>query len=107
MTIGERIRKARTAKKLSLDKLGAKIGVSRQLVWQWENDKTDPSKHIEALSAHLDVPFDYLYGAESRPDDLADKLSLLTPEQQELIHTMIDKMIGQAGPTTARKTYVK
>lgn len=107
MTIGTRIKKARKEKGLSLEALGSKIGVSRQLVWQWEKDETDPSKHVEALSKHLNVPLEYFYGVKREPDELALKIALLSEEQQELIQTMIDKMLGQTEPKIERKASVK
>ena len=94
MTIGNLIRKARKAKKLSLDALGEKLGVSRQLVWQWEKGDSDPRKHLLGLSQHLDVPVDYFYGKRS-PSVLAAKIGQLSSDQQELIETMVEKLLSQ------------
>ena len=80
MTLGNLIRKARKAKKLSLEELGTSLGVSKQLVWQWEKGDSDPRKHLLALSQHLDVPIDYFYGKRS-PSVLAAKIGQLSSDQ--------------------------
>ena len=95
MTLGTKIRRARTAKKMSLEKLGKALRVSRQLVWQWERDRSDPRTHIEGLSQALEMPVEYFYGP-SPPDGLLEaKMKRLSPAQQELIRTMVDTMLGQ------------
>ena len=38
MTIGDRIKKARQEKGLSQKELGRKLGVSQQMIGQWETD---------------------------------------------------------------------
>lgn len=95
MTLGTRIKKARLAAHLSLEKLGKKLGVTRQLVWQWERDQTDARTHIEGLATALKVPVEYFYNP-SRPGGLLEaKIKRLSPSQQDLIETMVDKMLGQ------------
>lgn len=42
MTLGERIQKERTARGLSQEALGERVGVSRQAVSKWEADKAIP-----------------------------------------------------------------
>jgi transcriptional regulator with XRE-family HTH domain len=107
MTMGKLIEKARMAKGLSLEKLGKKIGVSRQLVWQWEKDETDPSKHIKELSEHLGVPVEYFYGPKRAPGILAAKIKQLSPDKQELIENLIDNMLRQQEQESAPETDVK
>jgi len=94
MTIGKLIQKARKAKDWSLQRLADELGMSRQLVWQWEKGDTDPRKHIEALSRVLEVPVDYFYGPTPKPGPLAAKIGRLTPDQQELIERMVDSLLG-------------
>lgn len=94
MTLGKLIQKARKAQKWSLQRLADEIGVTKQLVWQWERDDTDPRKHIEALSKALKVPVDYFYGPGPKPGPLAAKIGRLTPDQQELIERMVDSLLG-------------
>lgn len=47
MTIGERIKKIRQEKGLSQKELGEKLGVSQQMIGQWETGKANPK--IETL----------------------------------------------------------
>lgn len=107
MTIGNLIKKARTARKLSLEALGEKLGVSRQLVWQWEKGESDPRKHIAGLSQHLEMPVDYFYGPKRSPGVLAAKIGQLSEDQQELVETMVDKLLQQIDQLPARKADVK
>jgi transcriptional regulator with XRE-family HTH domain len=95
MTLGNKIKSARKARKLSLDKLGKQLGVSRQLVWQWERDESDARKHIEQLAQALEVPVEYFYGP-TRPDEhLGTKIKRLTPAQQKFIESMVDNLLDQ------------
>jgi transcriptional regulator with XRE-family HTH domain len=107
MTIGERIKKARLDKGLSLEKLGDLLGVTRQAVNQWEKGESDPAKRIEALSEHLGKPLEYFYGAKRDPDDLADQIAQLDQDQQDIIRRMVKQMLGQAEKGQGRKIVVK
>lgn len=100
MTLGTKIRKARTARKMSLSKLGVALGVTRQLVWQWEKDESDPRKHIGALSEALEMPVEYFYGPTPSDSPLAAKIKLLSPAEEELIQTMVDKILDQRAVTS-------
>ncbi len=51
MTIGDRIKKARQEKGLSQKELGRKLGVSQQMIGQWETDKANPKKETIAKIA--------------------------------------------------------
>ena len=100
MTLGTLIKRARKARKLSLEALGEKLGVSRQLVWQWEKGDTDARKHVQALSKALEMPVDYFYGGERSTPPLEAKIRLLTPENQETIEMMVDRFLQQQEPPT-------
>jgi len=104
MTIGNLIRKARIAKKKSLQRLADDIGVSKQLVWQWENGESDPRKHIKSLSQHLEMPVDYFYGPARSPTALEAKIRLLNDDNQETIEMMIDRFLEQQEPRKNRPT---
>lgn len=95
MTLGTKIRKARKAKKYTLQGLADKMGVTKQLVWQWERDNTDPRMHIEGLSNHLEMPVEYFYGAATPPAALEAKIKLLNPENREFMEMMADKFLQQ------------
>lgn len=107
MTLGTLIRKARKAKGLSLEALGEKLGVTRQLVWQWEKGASDPRKHILALSQHLEMPVDYFYGPKRTPSVLAAKIGQLNEDQQDLIEMMVEKLLQQQDQEPPRETNVK
>jgi transcriptional regulator with XRE-family HTH domain len=95
MTLGTKIRKARTAKKLSLEKLGTALGVTRQLVWQWERDQSEARTYIEGLSRVLGMPVEYFHGAAQPPTSLEAKIKLLNPEHREFMDVMADKFLQQ------------
>ena len=95
MTLGNLIRKARKAKRWSLETLGDKLSVSRQLVWQWENGKSDPRTHIAGLALHLEQPIEYFYATKRSPGSMEAKFQLLTPEQQAAVDTLMDTFLGQ------------
>ena len=83
---------------MSLDKLGEKLGVSRQAVWQWEKGTSDPSKNIEGLAKALEKSVEYFYGQVASDVPLAGKISQLAPQQLKIIEMMIDQMLGQDEP---------
>jgi transcriptional regulator with XRE-family HTH domain len=95
MTLGKLIQKARKAKKWSLQKLADEIGVTKQLVWQWEKGDTDARKHIEGLSRALEMPVDYFYGPAGSPPLIEAKIKLLSPSHQLFIEKMIDTFLEQ------------
>lgn len=65
--IGERIRAARKAKKLSQEQLAEELGVSFQAVSTWEQGKFIPdSEHLPALAEALDLSLDALF-AQKEP----------------------------------------
>lgn len=98
MTLGKRINQARKARGLSLEKLGKKMSVSKQLVWQWEKDESDPRKHIERLCAVLEVPYDYFYGKPPHADTLEAKIQRLAPQQRPIAEATIDALLAQQAP---------
>lgn len=83
---------------MSLQALADKMGRSRQLVWQWENGESDPRKHIEALSKHLEVPVEYFYGTMPAENLIEKKFLLLSPPQRDLIERMMDSLLGEETP---------
>jgi transcriptional regulator with XRE-family HTH domain len=95
MTLGKLIQRARKAKKWSLQKLADEIGVTKQLVWQWEKGDTDARKHIEGLSQALEMPVDYFYGPAGSAPPIEAKIKLLSPSHQLFIEKMIDTFLEQ------------
>lgn len=60
-TFSERLYKLRKEKKLARDALGAKIGVSKTAIKNWEDGENMPKvEHVQALAKYFGVPFDWL-----------------------------------------------
>ena len=67
MTIGEKIKNARTENGLTQEELANKMMVSRQAITKWESDKGIPDvSNLKLLAQLLNVSVDYLLddGAE-------------------------------------------
>ena len=61
MTIGELLKEARLQAGMTQEKVAEAIGVSRQSISNWENDKTYPDViNVIALSELYQVSLDYL-----------------------------------------------
>lgn len=60
MSIGNRIRTARTRLKLSQEKLAMKAGVSQGTISQLEKNPSQTSKHLPAIARALNVSVDWL-----------------------------------------------
>jgi transcriptional regulator with XRE-family HTH domain len=70
MSVGNRIKKLRKAKKLSQDKLAKLIGVSRGAVANYEVDMTEPKyENYKRLSDVLGVSISYLKTGEEKNND--------------------------------------
>lgn len=109
MTMGKKIRTARKARKMSLEALGDELGVTRQLVWQWERGDSDPSKHIEAIAKALEMPVEHFFGQTRAATALQAKIDQLSPAQRAALEPIIDQMLGietEISPPR-RKTSVK
>lgn len=62
-TLGDRIRKARTAAGLDQRQLAAELGVNRNTLALWERDAHRPSTAaLEAVAARTDTAVDWLAG---------------------------------------------
>lgn len=72
MKLGQRIKQARQAARMSQHELAAQMAVSIQAVSQWENDKTVPSTNrLLSLGAFLGDDF---LGAGSMPTESAGRM---------------------------------
>ena len=70
MSLGSRIFKARTAKKLSQSALGKQLGVTRNAVSLWESNTSQPrAETLRKLAVILDVGFDWL-ATERQPQSM-------------------------------------
>lgn len=80
--IGSRIREMRNQRGFLQDELAKKIGVSRQVLSNWERGYTPPdSDGIARLAKLLEVPTDYL---------LFGKHPGLSPQQQQILEAIED-----------------
>ena len=67
--VGARIRRARTARGVSLRGLAREIGVSASLISQIETGKSQPSvSTLYAITTALSIPVESLFGAETADD---------------------------------------
>ena len=64
MTIGDRIHERRTARNLTMEELGQKVGVGKGTIKKYENGliKNIPSDKIESLADALETTPEYLMG---------------------------------------------
>ncbi len=99
MTLGNLIKRARENKKLTLQALADKIGVSKQLVWQWEKGQSDARTHIKALSVHLEQPLEYFYATKRSPAVMEAKFQRLSAEQQAAVDALMDTFLAQQQPS--------
>ena len=61
VTLGDRIRAARLAQRMSLDHLARALGVSKPSAWAWERDRARPKNDkLETMAAILKVAIDDL-----------------------------------------------
>lgn len=107
MVLGQKIKRARTAKGWSLEKLGDEMGVTRQAVWQWErfgtelDQQADPRQRLEELARVLEVPVDYFYDQKAS-EPLEGKIRRLLPHERKVIEAAIDGILAtRADPDKA------
>ena len=68
MSIGRRITAMRGYRMLTQDELGAMVGVAKQTVSNWENDRRIPrANELKALCRALECSADYLLGMVDEP----------------------------------------
>lgn len=66
MTIGKTIKQLRLAYNLSQEDLAEKLGVSRQTISSWENDRTIPAlDHMKKLCEEYQLSLDQLFHLET------------------------------------------
>lgn len=71
MNIGERIKKIRKQKKLTLVELGEKIGLKKSTISRYEkNDINIPSDKLEKIAHALNISPQYLLGFEEVQNDI-------------------------------------
>ncbi len=67
---GERIKKLRRERKLSIEEVAEKIGVTRRKLYQWEISDGHPDMEtVEKLAAFFEIPTAYLTDVKNIPDE--------------------------------------
>lgn len=94
--MGERIFQKRKAMKLTQEQLAEQVGVSIQMISNLECGKKAirPENLIKICHA-LGISADYVLTgskANTEIDEIINKLSSLTPEELQMVSTMIDYM---------------
>lgn len=108
MTVGMLISQARNAKGWSLDRLATEMGVTKQLVWQWERWRgkkergtSDPTTHLERLREVLGLQRDYFWG-DAPESPLQAKIRSLTADEAAFAEKMVDAILSQR-PALSKK----
>lgn len=100
MNIGERIKSARQRKKLTQKQLSELSGVSKAVVFKYENNQAEPSAtNLFQIAQTLDTTTDYLIGGRETFDkqmyDLSKMLIEQIPdEQKEALHVLYKALIS-------------
>ena len=78
-TFGNRVKKLRTEKGLSMDKLASILGITKSRISMWENNGVVPRDEVLLqLSKYFGVSTDYLLGNDSMDGK--------TPEESDTLH---------------------
>jgi len=94
---GERLQKARNAKKLSQTDVAKRLGVHRQTVSSYERNSVTPSyEALRQMAVMYDTSLDYLAGLSDRKAIYLDKLPVSLQMQ---ISDLVEKMIIEYNKT--------
>lgn len=101
-TLGEKIKKERTEKGLTGEELGKIIGVSRNAISNWENNRRVPDNEtLKKLSQIFDCTTDYLLGlADKKIDEqlvMEQSTQYRTREQNEKIADKLIRILIEKG----------
>ena len=91
--INERIKQLRQARSMTQVELASGLGVSKQCVYNWENDYIQPSiEMLIKLAEFFKVSTDYLLG---RDDGLNINVSGLTEKEVAHIRMLVDDLLNR------------
>jgi len=94
--LGQRIKKLRERKGLTQKQLGELLGITREAVSRYENNKQRPrTAKIIQFARHLNTSTDYLFGLEDEP---VYKIYDLSPQKKQLVLDFIQYMSEQHTP---------
>ena len=98
-TLAVRLKELRKRRGLSLQKVGALVGVSKNSVYKWESGQAHPSiKNLSALAKTFEVePIFLAYGVVERKtpyDKLMKKISALSDAEISLLLPIVEGMLS-------------
>lgn len=101
MSIGSRVKKLRSEKRLTQKQLANKVNVSPQVISNWERGYTDPSPDdVKLLSESLECSADYILGNTDKRNPIEDsKLPELTEKEERDIQKDLEEMINNLNST--------
>lgn len=87
MTIGEKIKSLRQAKKLSQRAMAKDLNITNPTISMWENGIRNPDTHtLTELSKYFNVPISYFF--EDQKNDLNKPIEIM-PYHQEVIDLVL------------------
>ncbi|MBL4772892.1 MAG: helix-turn-helix transcriptional regulator [Alcanivoracaceae bacterium] len=93
MSFGDKLRAIRAKNKLSLEKLGNEIGVTKATIWQWENVISNPdnikTKNMDALCKFFNIPKERFFNDNLIEDSPAE----YTTKKKPVFDDMLTKSI--------------
>ncbi len=109
MTLGDRIRITREARKLTQEELGALCGTTKQTIFKYETGIVTnvPLDRLERLAEQLDVAPAYLLGWEEEAPALPEKLSRLAEPFGRLNDAGQDKVADYTADLVSSGKYVR
>ena len=104
MINGDRIHDLRTARKLTMEELGSKVGVGKGTIKKYEDGsiKNIPSDKVEALADALETSPEYLMGWTDNEHPTQEQGSPGTSAQDEELQFMYSQL-SQLSPEEQRR----
>lgn len=102
MTVGDRLNQLREEKKLTLEEVGKRIGISKQTMYKYENGIVTniPSDRIEKLAQIYQVSPAYIMGWEEKEDPVIIKFKRLPEELKDNVEDYMDFVASSHSKTT-------
>lgn len=104
--MGEKIKNARMEKKLTLEKLSERIGISRNFLWEIEAGRKAPAiQTLYGISRELGISVDYIFGLSTDKKwievntqdnitlNLSEIILKLSTKEQKTLYNLIDVYI--------------
>lgn len=98
-SMGEKIKTARTDKKLTLEALSEKLGISRNFLWEIEAGRKAPAiQTLNNIAKELNISIDYLFG-------LSKNKKLLDKDKEENLISKINLTINELNTSEIKILY--